>query len=60
LEFIGNKLKKRKASYLFDLRQQFYSIKGYGQLIKKIFDRDINQSHIETAKNEGFELNILK
>ena len=60
LQYINQKIKTRKVSYLFDIREQFYSIENYGQMIDKLFNKKLSDFHIDMAKKEGFDLNIIR
>lgn len=60
LKFVSDKLKKRRISYLFDLKNSFMNIKKYGMLYQNTFNVEFQKAHFEDAIKNGFDDIILR
>jgi len=65
--FLGNpikeiirRIKRRKVKYLFKLRDDFIQIKNYGNLVQKIFNKEITEAHKKIAMDNGFKNALMK
>ena len=59
LKVLGNRIKKRKARYLFQLQDDFLNINNYGRLIQNLFKKEITDKHIRIIKAQGFQKNTF-